>query len=166
MQTKLYIIRHAWAEARGPRWAADDSRRPLTDDGRRRWMQVACHLTETGVAPPLVATSPYVRCRQTADIFAQAVDRRCRVIELEALEPGSNLDEAIEWTVKQVERGIEQIAWVGHSPDVERLTAELIGGDPAIRFAKGATALIRFDGEIARGLGELQFLVTAKSLGF
>jgi hypothetical protein len=34
-----------------------------------------------------------------------------------------------------------------------------------MRFSKGAIACIAFDAEIARGAGELQWLVTAKVLG-
>jgi len=166
MSINLYIIRHAWAEARGPQWDADDSRRPLTEEGRRRWLQVACQLTETGVRPSIVATSPYVRCRQTAEIFVKAVGHGCKLVDLEALEPGGRLDAAIEWTATQARQGATEIAWVGHSPDVEFQLAALIGGDAALRFAKGASALVRFDFEIARGLGELQWLVTAKILGF
>jgi hypothetical protein len=40
-----------------------------------------------------------------------------------------------------------------------------VRGETAIRFAKGAVACIAFDGEVVRGAGELQWLVTAKVLG-
>ena len=38
--------------------------------------------------------------------------------ELEALEPGSDLDDLIEWTNAQEGR---DVCWVGHNPDVEDL---------------------------------------------
>ena len=68
--------------------------------------------------------------------------------ELEALEPGSDLEPVIEWTNAQ---GGGDVCWVGHSPDVERFAAALIGdGRRSIRFAKGAVAAIEFDDEVDR----------------
>ena len=55
------------------------------------------------------------------------------------------------------------MAWVGHAPDVDRITAELIGSaDANVSFAKGAIAAIRFAGKIASGEGELCWLVKPK----
>lgn len=80
------------------------------------------------------------------------------------LEPGSDLNALIEWS-RQTE--CKSICWVGHAPDVDNLTAALIGDSHAnIRFAKGAIAAIRYHGEaIGPGCGELYWHVTAKSLG-
>ena len=64
------------------------------------------------------------------------------------------------------EQGDADTCWVGHSPDVERLAAELLGdGAARIRFAKGAVAAISFEGDINAGAGELYWLATAKTLG-
>lgn len=49
-----------------------------------------------------------------------------------------------------------QIAWVGHSPDVEQMTAALIGDrTAAIHFGKGSIAAIKFEDSPAIGAGEL-----------
>ena len=62
----LYVIRHAWAGHYGdPAWP-DDSQRPLTDEGRQRFARVVAELVKRGFAPQRIATSPLVRCRQTA----------------------------------------------------------------------------------------------------
>ena len=84
--------------------------------------------------------------------------------ELEDLEPGSYLEPVIDWSNRQAD---VDVCWVGHSPDVERFTATLIGDSSArIRFAKGAVAAIEFDEEVIAGGGELYWLATAKLLGF
>jgi phosphohistidine phosphatase len=157
---KLYIVRHGLAGEHGDPRYPDDRMRPLTEEGRKRFAAVAKHLADAGFAPQVVATSPLVRCRQTAEIVAERVRGKPKLIELEALEPGSRL-EALN------DQGKEEIAWVGHAPDVSDLTAALLSarGDAAIRFAKGAVVCIAFDGEVARGAGELQWLVTARVLG-
>jgi phosphohistidine phosphatase len=160
----VYIARHAWAGERGdPRWP-DDSLRELTPEGIERYSEVVKLLAERGFAPERIVTSPYTRCRQTADIIAKCVDGKPKIDELEALEPGSDLDPLIEWTNEQ---GGKDVCWVGHSPDVEQLAAELIGdGASRIRFAKGAVAAIGFEGDAANaGGGELYWLATAKLLG-
>ena len=79
----LYIARHAWAGEHGdPRWP-DDSLRELTPDGIERYTKVVKALADRGFSPDRIATSPYTRCRQTADIIASHVasnpdDRRTR----------------------------------------------------------------------------------------
>jgi phosphohistidine phosphatase len=159
----IYIARHAWAGERGdPRWP-DDSLRELTPDGTQRYTQVVKLLADRGFTPQRIVTSPYTRCRQTAEIIAKYVAGRPAIDELEALEPGSEIDPLIEWSRDQ---GDQNTCWVGHSPDVERLTAELIGdGAARIRFAKGAIAAVSFESEINTAAGELNWLITAKSLG-
>ncbi len=159
----LYIIRHAWAYEHGdPRWP-DDSQRPLEPEGAERCAQVVKLLAERGFAPEAIATSPYLRCRQTAEIAAAHSAHSPQLVELAGLKPGSNFDELIEWTRRQQ---AESVAWVGHAPDVSYLAAALIGeGDAVIRFAKGAVASIRIEGPLGVGCGELEWHATAKLLG-
>src|SRR3972149_1724084 len=159
----IYIARHAWAGERGdPRWP-DDLLRELTLEGAERYMRVVQDLAKRGFRPARIATSPYTRCRQTADLIAKYVAGQPTIEELSALEPGSDLGELMRWTVAQ---GGDDVCWVGHSPDVERLAAKLISaGGTNIRFAKGAVAAIQFHEEAAPGGGELYWLATAKLLG-
>jgi len=162
---ELFIIRHAWAEARDPdRWP-DDGERPLLPEGRNRFSEVVNKLRKRGMSPEVVASSPLVRCRQTAEIVSEICVGEPPVVELDALAPGSDLDELMHWTEQQ-SRDCSQVAWVGHAPDVGRLTAEVVGDEMGqIRFAKGAVALVRFDGLPEPGEGELRWLATAKVLG-
>jgi phosphohistidine phosphatase len=159
----LYLARHAWAGEYGdPQWP-NDSLRELTAEGAERYMHVVQALAARGFAPARIATSPYVRCRQTAEIIAGHVDGSPPIDELEALEPGSDLDELMDWTNDQ---GGRNVCWCGHNPDMQLLAAALVSDDGAnIRFAKGAVAAVRFDGHAALGEGELYWLTTAKSLG-
>ncbi len=165
----LYIIRHAWAGHYGdPQWP-DDFQRPLSTAGKERFAAFAQKLAGRGFLPQAVATSPLVRCRQTAEQVVDAVekasDRQVELVEHEALVPGGNFDELLAWTSKRAE-DLDQIAWVGHAPAVGRLTATLIGQPGgAIRFAKGAVAAVRFHLTPEPGDGELRWLLTAKMLG-
>ena len=159
----LYIIRHAWAYEHGdPRWP-DDSQRPLEPEGAERFAQVAQLLAARGLAPQTIATSPYVRCRQTAEIAAAHSTQSPQITELDALKPGSDFAELIEWTRQQQ---VDSVAWVGHAPDVSLLTAAIIGdGDALVRFAKGSVASLRIHAPLGPGCGELEWRATAKLLG-
>lgn len=159
----IYIARHAWAYEFGdPRWS-DDSLRELEPEGAERFMRVVEALAGRGFAPEAVATSPYARSQQTAEIIAKYTSAQPEVTDLEALEPHSDLSALVEWSRRSE---CEEVCWVGHAPDVGLLTAALIGDAHAnIRFAKGAIAAVRFDGSPQIGAGQLYWHATAKSLG-
>ena len=160
---RLYIVRHALAGQHGDPQYPDDALRPLTKKGRARFRRVVKRLAKRGFAPTLVATSPLVRCRQTADVIVQSFSPRSELVEQNDLQPGSRLDELVAWSNEQ---GGEEIAWVGHAPDVDRLLAALIGGrEGSFAFAKGAVAAIDFDDEVVIGQGEMRWFVTPKVFG-
>jgi phosphohistidine phosphatase len=162
---ELYIVRHAWAADRDSETWPDDDLRPLTDDGKERFADLVAYLAKHGLAPQVIATSPLVRCRQTAEILSAGVHGKPEVIEVNALRPSGNLDVLLQWTAAQG-KNYDRIAWVGHAPDVGRLTAAMIGlSDGQIRFAKGGVATIKFADGIVPAAGELQWLATAKILG-
>ncbi len=161
----LYIVRHAWAFDRDDdRWP-DDDLRPLTEEGKERFAKVVKTLAGRGLSPQVVATSPLVRCQETAELLAAGVAEGPKIVRLDELRPGSGVEGLLRWTARQAKEH-EQIAWVGHAPDVDRLCAALIGGPEAlVRFSKGAVAAIEFEDGPALGAGELRWLVTAKVLG-
>ena len=137
----------------------------MSEEGKERFATVIEKLVEREFAPEIIATSPLVRCRQTAELVAAGVPGDPPVVERPELEPGSDLAGMLAWTVEQAET-CDQIAWVGHAPDVSHLTCDLIADGAAwIRFAKGSAAAIRFDDTPRPGEGELRWLATAKLLG-
>lgn len=159
----LYVIRHGLAgESHDPAYP-DDRLRPLTRTGRKRFRATIRALKAAGFRPQMIATSPLVRCRQTGEIVVEELADPPELVELAALEPGSRLEELMAWTNTQA---LDEVAWLGHAPDVERLTAALIGrGDVQIRFAKGAIAAIDFEDQVVAGRGVLRWLATARLLG-
>ncbi|MBL9122595.1 MAG: histidine phosphatase family protein [Planctomycetaceae bacterium] len=159
----VYIVRHAWAEERDSERYPDDNLRPLTRGGSKRFARVARKLAKRGVAPTIIATSPLVRCRQTAEILAARMPGNPPLVELAALAPSSRLETLLRWNAEQAQHA--EVAWVGHAPDVEELAATLIGDMQArLRFNKGSVAAIECaPGE--SGFGTLLWLATARLLG-
>lgn len=155
LTTRLYVVRHAWAEESGP--GIDDHARRLTKRGRRRFAKFARHLRRAGVEVDLVATSPLVRARETAEILTDIFDTPPPAV-VDALAPSADWPALMEWTIGQDAR---RVAWVGHMPCVGRLVALSIGeGSAAIRMQKGAVAAIRLD-DGPGNPGELEWLATA-----
>jgi phosphohistidine phosphatase len=156
--TTLYLVRHARAHERDIRRYPDDMLRTLSEDGRLRFARLATKLSARKIRPRVIATSPAVRCMQTADLLAEKLRNAPLIQQLDALAAGASLSELIEWTRRQQ---VDEIAWVGHEPDMSEYLGRLIGAAGAnIRFAKGAVAAVRFDDEIAIGAAELRWLVT------
>ena len=158
----LYLVRHAWAEDRGdPRWSTDDVR-PLTNDGSKRFAKMAKRLNAADMAPSLLLTSPLVRCVQTAQILADNLKSRPEMKQMDALAPNSDLAQILE----QSNTNGQDVAWVGHEPDMGEMCAQLMGWPEGwVRFAKGSVAALRFPvAPPQAGQGVLYWMATAKLL--
>jgi phosphohistidine phosphatase len=154
LTTQLYIVRHAIAEDSGP--DGDDRSRRLTHKGRRRFARLVRRLARAGVAIDVIATSPLVRTRETAEILAEGLPGQPAVEVLDRLAPGADWQELVEWTVA---RAATSVAWIGHAPCVGRLVAASIGdGSAAVRMEKGAVASIALSDGLGHP-GELEWLV-------
>jgi phosphohistidine phosphatase len=159
----LYIVRHAIAEERDPTLWPDDAQRPLTVRGKKRFKKFLKRMDNVKFKPTLIATSPFTRCHETAELLVGRLGNDAMLVPQRALEPGSDLNALVQWTAEQT---ATEIAWVGHAPDVSHLAAKLIGnGDTSIEFAKGAIAAIEFETAVQPGAGKLRWLATAKLLG-
>lgn len=147
LTTRLAIIRHAWAEEVSA--SGDDASRPLTRKGRKRFARLLDRLVAGGLAIDVIATSPLLRARETADILAERVGGEPRIEVVAALAPGSDWRALVDWTIAQD----------------ARLVALSIGdGAAAIRMPKGAVASVRLDDGPGHP-GELEWLATADLLG-
>lgn len=163
LTTQLYVVRHAVAED-----VADDGTdfsRRLTKKGRKRFERLVEKLVCDGMSIDLIATSPLVRTRETAEILADVLGGKKRppIEEVQSLSPSSNWEAIVEWTVRQ---DAASVAWVGHAPCVGRLVATTIGdGTASIRMQKGAIASIRLDDGPGQP-GDLEWLATPDIFGF
>ena len=130
----LYLVRHAVAEERGADWP-DDSQRPLTAEGSKRWRREAHGLVALGARPDLILTSPFTRARQTADLLAAAFPKKPKVVELPALQPGMKPRDVLR--ALQPEGRIASLALVGHEPGPRRAGGFAGGVQDAARVQEG-----------------------------
>ena len=71
---ELYIMRHGLAVARGTEGFSDDSKRPLTPDGKEKMRDVAKGLKRAGVKLDWIVSSPLIRAVETAEIVAATLN--------------------------------------------------------------------------------------------
>ena len=158
---ELYLIRHGVAAERGEDYP-DDSKRPLTNGGISRLRKEAKALDELGVALDHIITSPLVRTRQTADIFAESMKSKPSVSQSDALAPAGTSTAVIQELAKHMRKA--RIALVGHEPNIGELAGRLIGARMPLEFKKGAICRIDFEVFPPKGIGQLRWFVTPRML--
>jgi phosphohistidine phosphatase len=159
---ELYLVRHAIAAERGPKYP-DDTQRPLTPAGLKRFSESVLGLIEMGVVIDLVLTSPLVRAHETAQLLAAGLKPRPPILEVDVLSPGGRAH-AIADAIKSQSKRHRRLAIVGHEPDLGELAARLLGARGMVEFKKGAVALIEVDGATPTSPGTLRWLLTPKAL--
>lgn len=158
---ELYIIRHGLAAERGDAYP-DDGKRPLTHKGILRLKKEARALARLGVTFDQIVTSPLVRARQTADVFAEALSPHPPVAQSDALSTSGTAVAVIEDLGRFARRA--RIALVGHEPNLGELTARLLGARRAIEFKKGAICRIDVAALPPTRPGTLRWFATPKML--
>jgi phosphohistidine phosphatase len=157
---ELYIVRHGIAEERSP--GRPDAERALTSRGRRRTRQAAEGLRALGGRPERMATSPLVRCDETARIIADVI---CPDVPLEVqdfLAPGATARDLLQW-LRGCREGSAMV--VGHAPDVSAIAGGLLTREGIdILFKKAAACCISFEDRPALGAGCLMWLLQPSQL--
>jgi phosphohistidine phosphatase len=158
---ELYLIRHGVAAERGDDYP-EDSKRPLTSGGLSRLRKEAKALDEMEIGFDHIITSPLVRTRQTADVFAEMLKSKPSLSQSDALAPAGTPAAVMAELGKYLRKG--RIALVGHEPNMGELAARLIGARTPLEFKKGAICRIDFDVPPPKGVGQLRWFVTPRML--
>lgn len=161
----ILLIRHAKAEPRPllALGAKMDSRRPLSDAGRKRMRKAAKSLSKLVPSVDVLASSSLVRARETAEIIAGRYEGK-PVVELAPLSPGGSEQDLLDWLREQHKDAT--VALVGHEPDLGLFASWLLSGKklPFATMRKGGACLIRFTDMPAPGGGVLEWWLTPKLL--
>ena len=158
---ELVIVRHAIAEERDPRRWAQDSARPLSPRGKRRFRPAARGLGRL-IRVDVVLTSPCVRAVQTAELLRRTADWPAAE-RLPALRPGRPAAQLLALLARRREHCV---AIVGHEPQLGELLALAVGGpgQAPLGLRKGGAASVRFRNRPAAGRGELRWWAAPRLL--
>lgn len=133
---KVYFLRHG--DADWPAWERPDAERPLNKSGKKEMRKVAKFLSNIGVGPSLILTSPLPRARQTAEIAAKALD--LDFSEEASLAPGFDAEKL---STLLLAYPANDVLLVGHEPDFSAAIETLTGGH--VKMAKAGLARVDMD---------------------
>jgi phosphohistidine phosphatase len=162
---ELLVIRHGIAEEKDAFAAQgkDDAERPLTVEGRRKMRTAARGLKTRVPTLDLLASSPLVRARQTADIVARAYGGMA-VTEIDQLKPDQSPEAFATWLKGQAARTV--VAAVGHEPLLGHIVSHLVArrANSFIELKKGGACLVAFPEKVEAGAGLLRWALTPGQL--
>ncbi|MCM2305627.1 MAG: histidine phosphatase family protein [Elusimicrobia bacterium] len=159
---EIIFLRHAPAGERED-WARTgrpDAERPLTADGRKRAREAAKGLAKLIGTADLVATSPWPRAKETAEIAAKALG--APLAETNFLLPHRSPASLAGWL-----SGLdgERVVLVGHEPHLSRVISWLLAGSSRTLVAmKKAQAVLLETPKAAAGSAVLAWSVPPRVL--
>lgn len=120
----LYLLRHAKAMA----WDGNitDFDRPLVQRGRDDAATLAAHLKADGVLPDRIISSPALRARETAEIFAETLGYAADQIDYRAEIYDENSTEALLKLLHALGESYGKLMLVGHDPAFSELAGYLV----------------------------------------
>src|SRR5271155_4363892 len=125
----LFLLRHAKACARSPKWRPDGTR-PLTRDGEKKMFEAARGIQTLEPSFDLILTSPYIRAFRTAEILGEVLGSK-KVFETRNLIPEAEPEEIID-EINENFSTLKQIVLVSHEPFMTRLISVLLSGKNAL----------------------------------
>ena len=161
---KLLIVRHGPAEDREEweRAGRDDRLRPLTAKGKKEVRKATAGLIRLLPALDLLATSPWTRAAQTAEIVAQ--EYGCEIEEVAQLTSDHKPEDLGPWLRGQGQK--EVVGLVGHEPHLGLLVGYLLSGKSVsyVDLKKGGACLLELPDSSQPGGAVLQWLLTDREL--
>lgn len=131
----LTLIRHAQADARGPKYP-DDSTRPLIQKGHKQAKALAKALERLDTRFDRLFSSPYTRALETAEPLTGRLEADNVEILTELTTPSypqlvtqlvDNLEPPVDNAKRFAPNGVH-VALVGHEPYLSELTSYLLTG--------------------------------------
>lgn len=159
---ELYIMRHGIAVERGSAGYADDSKRPLTPEGKKKLQNVARGLMRLGFDVDWIVTSPLLRALETAKLVAAELGSSAPLDVSDELSPGGSAEALVSFLAKHANR--KRVLVVGHEPDLSELAGRLIGAGRRAHLAlkKGGCCLVTFDEFPPKSPGKLIWWLTPR----
>ena len=121
----LTLVRHAkssWGDT-----GLTDRQRPLNARGERDAPEMGARISQHGIRPSLILTSPAVRARTTATIIAHELGYPIEFLQREDALYLASLDDLLDVIVAQ-DNGFNNLMLVGHNPGLTEFANFLVPG--------------------------------------
>ncbi|ASU33780.1 SixA phosphatase family protein [Mucilaginibacter xinganensis] len=150
---KLLLIRHAKAEKDT---AGKDFDRPLKYIGMQDAGFMADRIKEHAIVPELIISSPALRAKTTAEIFADHLDLAAPQKNKSIYEAG---EKALLKVINEFPDQHDFVALVGHNPGIAQILYYLTGEAKEVHTC--TVAIVEFDIDnwamVSRDLGKLVY---------
>ncbi|WP_447986762.1 SixA phosphatase family protein [Nitrospira sp. Nam74] len=138
-------------------WDGPEARRPLTPKGAEKVREAAEGLIRLDIQPTHIASSPFLRTGQTAEILGEVLrftPEIARWNELLSDAPPHLLFERLAKLPKDA-----CVLCVGHEPHLSAAAGLMIAGSPVsgLLFKKGGACSVRFERTVKPGEGLLRW---------
>jgi len=148
MLSRIVVIRHAKPFSEG---YADETLRPISQEGRIIQLSIAEHLKKLNIIPTQIISSPLIRAEQTARVLSEVFDDTPIVIN-NALS--YEFDENALLSLIPPPSENKTIFFIGHAPTLPDFVNKLVGEDVLLHGLKTSGAVvIDFRKEVAFGKG-------------
>ena len=161
---ELILMRHAETES-GASYA-EDSLRPLTENGRNIQRLVGQNMRKLGIRPDIVLCSPRLRAQQTAEFTVDELEVGPVIETEQVLDGGYSTEYLLDLLSKRIV-GLPSdctILCVGHVPDMGIWMDALLRDGSDNKFKTSSFARLVFDGTPALGKGQLKGFYRADRL--
>ncbi|SPE33000.1 putative phosphohistidine phosphatase, SixA [Candidatus Sulfopaludibacter sp. SbA3] len=139
---QIYLLRHGIAEDAAP--GHPDSERALTSEGKEKLRRVMKRARAAGVSLSLMLSSPYKRAVETADIAADVLGYKGKILRTKALVPNASPHDT--WDEIRACQDESAILLASHEPLMSSLAAMLLNS-PSLAIDMKKAALVRVDCE-------------------
>jgi phosphohistidine phosphatase len=156
---KCYFLRHGIA-VEPDEWHGSDFDRPLTREGRERMEREARAIDDLSLDIDRIVTSPLLRAKQTAEILAERLRMRDKLVEDARLGGGFNNERLA--AILEANADAKTIVLVGHEPTMSATLGRAIGR-ANIELKKAALAGVELS-DATSGSGTLFCLIPPKAL--
>ena len=141
----IYFLRHGSANHYDP--AGNDEIRPIDKTGEQQAHEVGRALAALDPKLDAIVSSPLTRALQTAEIVAQELGHKDKIVTDEALRPEASYEQFVGLLARFAKK--KAIMVVGHNPSMTEFLVRMLSGRNAtafIDFKKGAMAKLEKDG--------------------
>jgi len=159
----IHLLRHGIAAAIGQENNFRDEQRALTSEGIEKMRQAGLGLKRLQVDFDVIASSPLIRARQTAEIVAEAVKFRQPLDEWDELVPEGAVDGVLQ-RLRDF-RECKSVLLGGHQPSIGCIASYLVFGDARVSlpFKKGAVFCVQASTP-PPWIGELLWMLPSRML--
>ena len=137
---RLFLVRHGEAAA-----SSEDSLRPLTNEGKKKSVQVAKLIASLASKEALLVHGQLLRSLETADIIARE-NPKMRREECSLVSPYGDPVALCSWIIAREER---HLVLVGHEPQLSSIASYFLLGElkPILEIKKSGLIVLKKEHE-------------------